>query len=181
MARKLGFRKPLRQQRLESLAGQSFYAASMDAGPRRDAAMARLEADRAAIKPVRERAAPRKLEAPVIAAISELLAVHPRVIWAMRVNSGSAVAASGAPVWFHKFVRRPEPMRMTDFFGLVKSYNGKPFYNTIPLAIEAKAPGWTKPRDDREREQEAFLAMIRDAGGIGIFAISVDDVAKALG
>ena len=72
--------------------------------------------------PKRERAAPRKLEAPVVAAISELLAVHPRVIWAARFNSGAASydAGSGkyAPVWFHKFVRQSEKMRMPDFFGL---------------------------------------------------------------
>ncbi len=92
MARKLGFRKGLRQQRLESLAGQSFYAASMDAGPRRDAAMARLEADRAAIKPVRERA-PRKpsgkpLERDVLKAIIKALRKHPNVVRVERNQSG---------------------------------------------------------------------------------------------
>ena len=146
------------------------------------------------VAPKRERAAPRKPEAPVVAAISELLAVHPRVIWAARFNSGMASyeAATGnyAPVWFHKFVRMPEKMRMPDFFGLkLAEYEmthpggatGTTLIYALPIAIEAKAPGWTKPRDDREREQAAFLKMIRNAGGIGIFATSVDDVARALG
>lgn len=131
----------------------------------------------------KERAAPRQLEAPVVAAISELLAAHPRVIWAARFNSGAASyeAASGnyAPVWFHRFVRQPEKMRMPDFFGLLKT--GFVYDNTSrPIAIEAKAPGWKKPGDDREREQAAFLAMVRNAGGIGIFATSADQVAEAL-
>ena len=55
--------------------------------------------------------APRQLEAPVVAAISELLAVHPRVLWAARFNSGAAsyesVSGRYAPVWFHKFLRMP--------------------------------------------------------------------------
>lgn len=131
----------------------------------------------------KKRAAPRQLEAPVVQAIGELLAVHPRVIWAARFNSGAASyeAASGryAPVWFHKFLRAPEKMRMPDFMGIVADSLGYHNLDFI-IAIEAKAPGWTKPRDDREREQAAFLAMIRSAGGIGIFATSAEQVAEAL-
>ena len=175
----------------QSIAAQEFMALGAPE-EKREAAAAFIEQQRAGIKPVRARAAPRQLEAPVVAAISQLLAVHPRVIWAARFNSGAASyeAASGkyAPIWFHKFLRAPEKMRMPDFFGLQSVRSalvGTPekwvsFGNGIPFAIEAKAPGWTKPRDDREREQAAFLAMIRNAGGIGIFATSVDDVAAAL-
>lgn len=133
------------------------------------------------LPPKRERAAPRKLEAPVITAISELLSAHPRVIWAARFNSGAA--GEHGHIWFHRFVRMPEPMRMPDFFGLVQrrvSYNSQMETHIIPFSCEAKAPGWTKPRDEREREQAAFLAMIRDAGGIGIFATDVKQVADAL-
>ena len=138
------------------------------------------------LPPKKERAAPRDLEGPVVAAISELLAVHPRVIWAARFNSGAASyeAKSGryAPVWFHKFLRMPAPMRMPDFFGICRESQlmidcGIP---TALMAIEAKAPLWTKPRDDREREQAAFLRMIRDAGGIALFATDVSQVADAL-
>jgi len=177
MARvKLGFRKSLRDQR-----------ESVDKAMRHMAILAGREVPAGMLNnvpPKRERAAPRKLEAPVVAAISELLAVHPRVIWAGRFNSGAA--GEHGHIWFHKFVRMPEKMRMPDFFGLIecKLPEHDNFTNLnlepLPIAIEAKAPGWTKPRDDREREQAAFLAMIRNAGGIGIFATSVDDVVKAL-
>ena len=116
-------------------------------------------------------------ESEVVSAISQLLARHPRVLIALRMNSGMAsynAAADGAyqPVWFHKFLRSPVKMRMPDFIGFL--IDGR------PLAIEAKRPMWTKPRDDREREQEAFLMAIRGIKGIGIFATSADQVAAAL-
>ena len=117
------------------------------------------------------------LESEVTAAISKLLAVHPKVLIAIRMNSGMASyeAASGryAPVHFHKWLRYPEKMRMPDFIGWLT--DGRPF------AIEAKRPTWTRPRDDREREQAMYLEAMRDIGGIGIFATSADWVAEALG
>ena len=172
----------------QSLAAQRFYATGAPDEKRESAAAHIAAAELAQPAPPRQRAAPRSLEGPVVAAISELLAVHPRVIWAARFNSGAASyeAASGkyAPVWFHKFLRAPEKMRMPDFFGLGGGIS-KPEHrliinNAYPIAIEAKAPGWTKPRNDREREQEAFLVMIRDCGGIGIFATDAAQVAAAL-
>lgn len=127
---------------------------------------------------------PRPLEADVIRAVEALLAVHPRVIWALRMNSGAASfeAASGkfAPVWFHRWVRAPEKCRMSDFLGVVADpspWTARP----VILAIECKRPGWTRPTDQREREQAAFLEIVRRNGGIGLFACSVEDVAQALG
>jgi len=115
-------------------------------------------------------------EAEIVAAISELLSRHPRVLIAIRMNSGAASyeASTGryAPVWFHRFLRYPEKMRMPDFIGWL--IDGRPF------AIEAKRPTWTRPRDDREREQAIYLEAIRKIGGIGIFATSADQVAAAL-
>lgn len=182
MARNVRFKPGLREQQRQSIAAQKYYAmfAPLE---KMSTAAEEIQRQEALIKPKRERAAPRKLEAPVVAAISELLAVHPRVIWAARFNSGAASydAGSGkyAPVWFHKFLRSPEKMRMPDFFGLCATEHN-PFILPTPIAIEAKAPGWTKPRDDREREQAAFLQMIRDCGGIGIFATGAEQVAEAL-
>ena len=188
--RRVKFRPGLRQ----TLTANAAYLAAMSPGGTLPPDLQRsLDATMPA--PKNQRAAPRQLEAPVVAAISELLAVHPRVIWAARFNSGAAsyeVAGYDgergryAPVWFHKFVRMPEKMRMPDFFGLADRIT---FISTaadivktriVPIAIEAKAPGWSKPRDDREREQAAFLKMIRNAGGIGIFATSAEQVADAL-
>ena len=123
-----------------------------------------------------KRAAPRQLEAPVVKAIGELLAVHPRVLWVARFNSGAASyeSASGryAPVHFHRVVREPYKTRLPDFFGVLTC--------GLPFCVEAKAPGWTKPRDDREREQMAFLNMIAIVGGTALFATSADQVAAAL-
>ena len=192
MARRMRFKPSFKEQLRQSHAAQRFMAMGAPE-EKREEAEARLEAmfpgvDIDAAHHVhKKRAAPRQLEAPVVAAISQLLAVHPRVIWAARFNSGAASydAGSGryAPVWFHKFLCSPEKMRMPDFFGLIES---PPFHTVYgcacrPIAIEAKAPGWTKPRDDREREQAAFLAMVRNCGGIGIFATSVSDVEEELG
>ena len=182
MARR-GFKRSLREQREASLRVMQFMAGAAPAH-KREAAAEFIAGAQGDIKPKRERAAPRSLEGPVVAAISELLAVHPRVIWAARFNSGAASyeAASGkyAPVWFHKFLRAPEKMRMPDFFCLVDGQEWSVNPRCLPFAIEAKAPGWTKPRDDREREQATFLKMIRECGGIGIFATSADQVMAAL-
>lgn len=122
----------------------------------------------------------RPLEATVIRAVEELLAVHPKVIWALRVNAGAASyqAKSGkyAPVYFHRWVRAPERCRMSDFFAATIGPEGPRI-----AAIECKRPGWHHPTDQREREQAAFLALVRKHGGIGIFATSAQDVATALG
>lgn len=177
MARRVSFPRTKREQAEASNKWDAHYATLAGLQPQ----------NQTPVPPARERAAPRKLEAPVVAAISELLSVHPRVIWAARFNSGAASyeAASGkfAPVWFHKFVRQPERMRMPDFFGIThkRGIADEPSDSPVKIiAIEAKAPGWTKPRDDREREQAAFLAMVRDCGGIGIFATDVEQVTAAL-
>lgn len=121
--------------------------------------------------------APRQLEAPVVKAIGELLAVHPRVLFAVRQNSGSASyeAASGkwAPVNFYNMLTHsPKDMTITDFWGILRDGRG--------LAVEAKAPGWKEPRTEREFKQAAFLSMVRNAGGIALFATSADEVAEVL-
>lgn len=201
MARKFGFKPTLRQQ-VASVSrvldfydrrGDPNYAPEIEKAnelAKLDESGEKLEAGFAPSRGVR--AKPRQLEAPVVQAISELLAVHPRVLIALRMNSGAASyeAKTGtyAPVWFHKWLRYPEKMRMSDFLGIVvqerredhKNGTGTCYISFPPLAIEAKAPGWTKPRDAREHEQAAFLAFIRSCGGIGIFATSAEQVAEAL-
>lgn len=39
----------------------------------------------------------------------------------------------------------------------------------IFTAVEVKKPGWTKPTDDREKEQEQFINNVNRMGGIGFF------------
>lgn len=36
-------------------------------------------------------------------------------------------------------------------------------------AVEVKHPGWTKPKNDRDRAQEAFLISVCHLGGLGMF------------
>lgn len=116
------------------------------------------------------------LESEVVTAISQLLARHPKVLFACRQNSGAASyeAASGkyAPVVFYRILTHGREMTITDFWGILK--DGRPF------AIEAKREGFIKPRNDREYAQANFLMMIRNAGGIGIFATNSQTVADAL-
>ncbi len=116
------------------------------------------------------------LEKHVLAAVGELLAVHPRVAFAIRQNSGAASyeAATGkfAPIWFHKWIRAPEPMKMADYMGA--TVEGR------LIALECKRPSWTKPTDERERQQAAFLALVLKIGGIAGFITDARQVEEML-
>ena len=111
-------------------------------------------------------------EADVQASIRQLLAVHPRVAWHGRINSGKAWLPSGKvgkfrPVQFH------DVPGMSDLLGQL--VDGR------LLAIEVKRPSWRQPTDERERLQQAFLTRVCDAGGLGFFARSLEDVLVMLG
>lgn len=174
MARRFGFKPSLREQR-SAVARQLGFMASAAPDDKREQAEAFAASAQASIKPKRERGPRRDLEGPVVSAISELLGVHPRVLFAVRQNSGAASyeAKSGqyAPVHFYRILTG-QPVTITDFWGILR--DGR------MLAIEAKAPGWKEPRTDREFKQAAFLMLVRNCGGIGIFATSADDVAQEL-
>lgn len=120
---------------------------------------------------------PMPLEADVLRAVTDLLAVHPRVIFAVRQNSGQASyeAKSGkyAPVAFYKWIKAPKPVTLPDVWGLLNS--GKFFF------LEVKRGGWTGPRDDRERKQAAFLALAIEWGALAAFVTDADQVDKVLG
>lgn len=113
-----------------------------------------------------------ELEASVISDISKLLANHPKVLFACRSNSGAAYMrgrdGKERPVTFNRIIKSPVQMRISDFHGILT--DGRPY------AVECKHRKWTKPTDQREHEQAAFLQMVRDAGGVGIFATCVEDV-----
>lgn len=47
-------------------------------------------------------------------------------------------------------------------------------------AAEVKKPGWTKPTDDRERQQEQFILTVRRMGGIGFFITNPDDLEEKI-
>lgn len=115
-------------------------------------------------------------EAPVQAAIGELLASHPSVAIAIRINGGMAYSETGAPVWFHRLIRVPgiqKEYRLTDFVGILKS--GRPF------AIEAKRPDWsgvsrgTRDQALREQAQERYMNYVIALGGVAGFARSMEE------
>ena len=118
-----------------------------------------------------------ELEASVIADISKLLAHHPKVLFACRSNSGAAYMTGRdgkeMPVTFNRIIRAPFDIRIVDFWGILQDGSFRLF------SVECKRRSWTKPTDQREHEQAAFLQMVRDAGGIGIFATCVEDVIEA--
>lgn len=102
-------------------------------------------------KPVAER--------DVLKAAIQLLALHPRVAWAHRFNSG-AYADGGRFIRFG-FVGCPDIIgQMTD--GRI-------------LCLEIKRPG-KKPSD----AQVTFLARVKKHGGVAFWASDVADIQRAL-
>ena len=115
---------------------------------------------------------PDDTEAPVLRAVGDLLAMHPKVLFAVRQNSGSLPYenASGAviPVWFYKLLRKPQAMTIVDYWGFLVDHR--------PFAFECKRPSWKEIRTDHEMRQWAFIHMIVNAGGVGSFVTSADFV-----
>ena len=170
-------RPPSLRERLErSHAAMCYYAASFGKpAPAVPKMLAELRA-----KPTRTRSAPDPAdsEAPVIAAVGDLLSSHPQVLFAVRQNTG-AMHVQGAngrtyPVWFYKLMRRPgaSEITITDYWGLLRS--GKLF------ALECKRPSWKAPRETRELNQQAFIHMIEAIGGVGGFVRSADEASAIL-
>ena len=165
MRRKFCFKPTKRQQALAFNAQMAFLAAG-SLNPR--AATAPV----GAVPKVRRRPQPtgKPVEADVVRAVAELLAVHPRVLIAIRQNSGAASyeAKSGKyqPIHFYR-VLTGQPVTLPDFWGIMR--DGR------MLALEAKRPGWKAPRDDRERRQWAFLQIVANCGGIAGFVTSAEE------
>lgn len=115
-------------------------------------------------------------EAPVQRAVNHLLAVHPKVALAIRMNAGMANTDAGGIVRFHWIIKGEG--RIGDNFGLL--VDGRPF------AIECKKPSWKRVSQGdgdtarREQRQQAFIKLILSVGGIGGFVRSVDEAAGLL-
>jgi hypothetical protein len=107
---------------------------------------------------------PEPSEAQVMRAVLQALAMHPRVAWAHRMNSGAGKVQRAGGV--SQFMRWGFP-GCPDVLGQLR--DGR------TLACEVKKPsGKTSP------EQEAFLKCVRANGGVALVARSVDDVMEAL-
>lgn len=180
--------RPTLRQTLTQNAALFDHMASMAPADKQQRAQEFADSVRAAIPPERKRRVPkdginidaihgtkrnppRQLEGPVLTDIGEFLKHHPSVFLALRFNSGAVQRQTfdgdSIPMWFHRWIKRPEKMRIVDFIGWLR--DGRSF------AIEAKKPTWTRPHDDREREQAIFLESIRKLGGVAGFARSTDE------
>jgi hypothetical protein len=100
----------------------------------------------------------------VQAAVLRYLALDPRVAWAERINSGAA--------WLPGKGGRSRPVKFgftgcADIIGQLK--NGR------FLAIEVKRPSGTATA-----AQEAFIARVRNNGGVAGVVRSVDDLEALL-
>lgn len=122
-----------------------------------------------------------KLESDVQSEIIDYLLRHPRVALVERINSGAAYNPNGGYVQFHhiyvpkRFKSSPiEPVKMLASDLSVTMDDGK------RCVIECKREGWTKPCNEREYKQAAYLNHIEAHKGIGFFAASVDVVRKNL-
>ena len=125
--------------------------------------------------PVRKRA-PRDparqtepLEADIQKAIIEALELRPEVVKVVRFNAGAA--------YFYK----PDGSRSLVHF------SSEPVVDICVMLrggryawLEVKRPSFKAPRDLREERQAAFLAAVREAGGIGCFVRSVDEAIAAI-
>lgn len=110
------------------------------------------------------------LERDIQSAIMEALLLHPRVVKAVRTNSGAAMYKSpqGRDYMVH-FTSEP----VVDIHFMLRNPHGWGWF-------EVKRPSFRSPRDLREERQAAFLAAVREAGGIGEFVRSVTETIAAI-
>jgi hypothetical protein len=135
-------------------------------------------------KPVREidippepkRRAPAKpsgsgTESDVMAAVFELLRVHPRVAWFMRLNSGAVQDGDRFTVFYRLYLRgRPGRTKgASDYLGQLT--DGRLFL------MECKRPGVRRGTDEQHDLLDACVAV----GGVGGIVQSVEDAQRLLG
>ena len=115
-----------------------------------------------------------QLEAAVQREVFSVLAKHPSVLFAVRQNSGAAETESGRSIWFYRWARRRGvEMVLVDFWGL--------FTDGRMFALECKKRKWKRSlSDDRENKQQAFIDVVKSAGGVGGFVTSGEDALALL-
>ncbi len=118
--------------------------------PRGDIRVAKPAVKRAKARPVK----PQTPEKAVLSACLQLLAVHPKVAWAVRMNTGAWKTEDGRYIKFGS-------KGMSDIIGQLR--NGK------LLAVECKRPGKMPSAD-----QNAFLFKVNENQGYGLWVDSVD-------
>jgi hypothetical protein len=111
-------------------------------------------------------------EDAVLREVAQLLAVHPKVLFAVRQNSGMAYNEAKAPIYFYRWVKIKVKMRISDLWGMLT--DGRMF------AIECKNREWTKPSGIRELEQKEFLDAVKNAGGASGFVTSAEQAQRII-
>ena len=159
-------KKSLRETFAENAAAEKLWAA-MHGKPLRDMSPAPAKRTRSAA--VNK---PTETEADALKAITQYMNTRSDIVMLWRQNSGMAQSSNGAPIYFYRWVKGRD-MRIPDLVGM--DANGMMF------AIEVKRPGWRKPSDQREIEQQNFLTMIQEHGGRAGFATCIEDAAKIMG
>lgn len=118
------------------------------------------------------------LERDIQKQIIDGLRMHPLIGMVERVNGGTAIEknqdGSDRYIKFHHvYPVDGQFLRSVDIHCTLKP-SGRRF------VIEVKRPGWTKPMDERERNQAAYIQHVRKCGGFGMFATSWDQVSDKL-
>ena len=124
-------------------------------------------------------------EGVVQKSIIDLLVRHPMVGMVERINSGTMQSENEAgekryTEFNHVYGRASNGLFMaaSDVSCTLRGghWAGK------RLVIEVKNSAWThvRPGNQRENEQSAYLATVRECGGYGIFASSVEQVIREL-
>lgn len=119
------------------------------------------------------------LEAAVMHEVNEVIQAHPKVLWAVRINSGGAefesFNAANKRVKFWYWVKKPdrENYLLGDFHIVLRDAR----YGII----EAKKRSWKMlPSDERARRQGNLIEICKAAGGFGGFACCAEDAKKIL-
>ncbi len=112
------------------------------------------------------------LEAAVQREVFSVLAKHPAVLFAIRQNSGMAMSGD-SPIWFYRWARRNGlDMTLTDFWGVLR--DGRMF------ALECKRRDWKRVSSAREIQQQAFIDVVKSAGGVGGFVTCAEQAMEIL-
>lgn len=151
----------MREMREEANAGDRYYAAMAGVAPQ----------NQQVIAPKREivnRSDPSELEGAVMKEVGELLAMHPQIVFAVRQNTG----ATTDYVWFYRWVKWPEKMTISDYWGLQR--------NRRMFAIECKRRNWKYTGSEREQQQKAFIDTVVESGGRGGFATCAEEAREIL-
>lgn len=119
-----------------------------------------------------KRTADEDTEAAVLKEVGQLLANHPKVLFAVRQNSGMAYNEAKAPIYFYRWAKSKVKMRISDFWGMLT--DGRMF------ACEVKNRAWTKPSGEREGEQQNFLLTVKYAGGVSGFVTSAEQAQRII-